>query len=334
MRQHRQMGAPKLSSAKAGKLVALDHLARDQYGIVSRRQLLAAGWTSSEIAHRVRSGRWQTVHPGVYATFTGELCFEARVWAALLLAGPDAMASHRTAARLQGLTDHDPDVVDLTVPHGCRITSTLRLRVHRSRSVEERRRLASSIAQTRIEDTALDLVDVCVRPEDVVGWLTRACQRRLTTPARLLEAAQRRRRCRWRSLTLQVLAEVADGVASPLELAYRNKVARPHGLPTGEAGASTSVRGTGQYADVLYRRFRLRIELEGLAWHPEDARWRDARPDNVAVLNGGVVLRYDWRAVVGRPCETAAEVAAALAARGWTGRARPCSPGCAIRATA
>jgi hypothetical protein len=328
------MGAPKLSSATAAKLVALDHRARDQYGMVSRRQLLAAGWTSSEIAHRVRSGRWQTVHPGVYAAFTGELCFEARVWAALLLTGPDAVASHTTAARLQGLTDHDPEVIDLTVPHDSRITSTSSLRVHRSRSVEERRRLGSSIAQTRVEDTTLDLVDGCVRADDVVGWLTRACQRRLTTPPRLLAAAHLRARCRWRALSVQVLAEVADGVASPLELAYRSKVARPHGLPTGEAGARTSVRGTGQFADVLYRRFRLRIELEGLAWHPEDARWRDARRDKVAVLDGDVVLRYDWRAVVGRPCETAAEVAAALAARGWTGRARPCSPGCAIRATA
>ena len=328
------MGAAKQSDARSGKGTALADLSDGQSGVVSRRQLLDAGWTSSEIAHRVRSGRWQTLHPGVYASFTGDVGFEARVWGALLLAGPEALASHSTAGRLHGLIDHDPDVIDITIPHGARIASTSSLRVHRSRAFEQRRRPGAAIAQTRVEDTTLDLVDRSTRPDDVVGWLTRACQRRLTTPPRLLDAAQLRVRCRWRSLVLQVLVDVADGVASALELAYRNNVARPHGLPTGEAGARTSVRGVGQYVDVWYRRFRLRIELEGLAWHPEDARWRDARRDNVAVLDGDVVLRYDWRAVVGRPCETAAEVAAVLTARGWTGRPGPCSPGCAIRATA
>jgi hypothetical protein len=328
------MGATKQSGARSVKGNALAALADEQSGVVSRRQLLDIGWTSSEIGHRVRSGRWQTLHPGVYATFTGEVGFEARVWGALLFAGPGALASHSTAARLQGLIDRDPDVIDITIPHGARIASTPSLRVHRSRGVENRRRPGASIAQTRVEDTTLDLVNASARPDHAIGWLTRACQRRLTTPPRLLDAAQLRARCRWRSLLLQVLADVADGVASALELAYRNNVARPHGLPTGAAGARTSVRGVGQYVDVWYRRFRLRIELEGLAWHPEDARWRDARRDNVAVLDGDVVLRYDWRAVVGRPCETATEVAAVLTARGWTGRPRPCSPGCAIRATA
>ncbi|HET8615331.1 MAG TPA: hypothetical protein VFL94_07385 [Actinomycetales bacterium] len=136
-------------------------------------------------------------------------------------------------------------------------------------------------------------------------------------------------RHRWRTLVTQVLADVADGVASPLELFYR-ELERRHGLPGGEANARTTVRGTNRYTDVLYRRFRLRVELESLAWHPEDARWRDARRDNEAVLAGDAVLRYDWRAVVGRPCDTAAEVASVLRARGWAGHTTPCSLTCTL----
>lgn len=307
--------------ASSAKSIALRHLAHEQSGVVNRRQLRASGWTSSEIAHRLRSGRWQALHPGVYATFTGELGFEARTWGAVLRVGPEAVASHRAAGRLQGLVDRDPDPIEISVPHRYRVTATSGVRIHRSRNLDQRRHPASSMPQTRVEDTTLDLVATSTSQDDVVGWLMRACQRRLTTPPRLLRAAESRARLRWRALVLAVLDDVADGVASPLELRYR-VLERLHGLPTSEANARSVVRGTNRYCDVLYRRWRLRIELEGLAWHPEDLRWRDASRDNIAVLEGDAVLRYDWRAVVGRPCETAAQVAGVLRSRGWEGRPR------------
>jgi hypothetical protein len=73
---------------------------------------------------------------------------------------------------------------------------------------------------------------------------------------------------------------------------------------------------------------RTTVELEGLAYHPEDEVGRDDARDNAAVVGGDAVLRYGWAAVVGSPCDVAAEVAAVLADRGWTGRLRPCSAGC------
>lgn len=304
-----------------------------QAGVASRQQLLALGMSSSAIAHRVSAGRWVTLHPGVYATLPGREDFLVRLWAALLHAGPSAVASHRSAGMLQGLVDHPPPVVDVAVRERHRVHPRPNIRVHRRRYLATESRAVATVPQTRTEVTVLDLVGECLRAEDVVGWLTRACQRRLTTPARILTAMAFRSRQRWRGLVAEVLADVSGGVASPLELLYR-KVERRHGLPRGEANARTTVRGTNRYTDVLYRRFRLRVELESLAWHPEDARWRDARRDNEATLVGDAVLRYDWRAVVGQPCETAAQVAAVLQARGWSGHATPCSPTCALRRAA
>lgn len=304
-----------------------------QAGAVARRQLVDAGWTSSAIAHQVRSGRWQPVHAGTYLTFTGTPLFVSLVWAALLYTGPRSVASHRTAARLQGLVDDDPDVIDITVPHGVHRLQPSGVRTHRTRHLERARRPAASVPQTRVEETTLDLVGVSRGAEEVVGWLTRACQRRLTTPPRLAATADARGRLRWRALINDVLRDVADGVASPLELRYRG-LERRHRLPTSTANVRTTVLGTNRYCDVRYGLFRLRIELEGLAWHPEDRRWRDARRDNAAALAGDAVLRYDWRAVIGRPCETAAEVAAVLRRRGWTGRPTPCSLTCALRQVA
>jgi hypothetical protein len=104
----------------------------------------------------------------------------------------------------------------------------------------------------------------------------------------------------------------------------------PHGLPRAHRGERITVRGRHWYADARYARFRLRIELEGLSWHPVDLRWRDDVRDNDAVLSGDVVLRFGWRAVVGSPCQTAAHVAAVLRGRGWQGTPRPCSAGCPV----
>lgn len=300
-----------------------------QDGVVHRRQAVAAGLSDDEIRHRVRRGSWRAIYPGVYATFTGPPTFTARVWAALLHAGPPAMASHLTAARLQGLADEDPDVIQISVPNGHRVTSQPGLRVHHPRAWTLRRRPSASIPQTRVEDTVLDLIGLTRDPTDVIRWVLRACQRRLTTPARLRAAAGRRRRLRHRALFHDLTAEVAHGVASPLERRYRSRVEIAHGLPKAQRGeAWLGPDGLRRYFDVRYRSWRVRIELEGLAFHPVERGWVDHARDNAAVLQGDVVLRYGWRAVSVEACSVAAQVGAVLTLRGWPGGIKPCGPTC------
>ena len=57
------------------------------------------------IQWRISSGTWQRLYPAVYATFTGKLSREGRLWAAVLTAGPGAVLSHETAAEIHRLTD-------------------------------------------------------------------------------------------------------------------------------------------------------------------------------------------------------------------------------------
>ncbi len=243
-----------------------------QDGVLARHPALDGGMSPDVLRQHVRAGRWRRVHPGVYVTFTGPLPFRTRVWAALLHAGPQALASHRTAGHLQGLVDEAPGVVDVSVPWDHRVAPQPGVRIHRSRPQDARRHPARSLPQTRVSDTVLDLVEQSAREDDVAGWLARGCQRRLCTTAHLLDAAE--------------------------------------GRP------------------------RLRVELEGLAHHPDDEAWRDDVRDNAAVLSGDTVLRYGWRAVVGSPCGTANDVAGALRERGWLGTPRRCGPSCTIGATA
>ncbi len=79
---------------------ALAALAARQSNVVSAAQsavlALERGWVRAAL----RGGRWQRVHPGVYAVHNGPVSDLGHVWSAVLYAGEGAVASHATAAWL------------------------------------------------------------------------------------------------------------------------------------------------------------------------------------------------------------------------------------------
>ncbi|SEE20647.1 type IV toxin-antitoxin system AbiEi family antitoxin domain-containing protein [Jiangella alba] len=309
----------------------LDELRALQHGVVSRAQVLAAGVTVDALLWAIRSRRWRRVHAGVYATFTGPLPFEAQVWAAVLRAGRGAAASHRTAAYLDGLCDDAGPVIHVTVPASRYVEPRIDgVRVHFARRLPTTRHPSKNPPRTRIDETVLDLVDVAPHPREAEGWVTAACQRRLTTPDRLADALARRKKIRWRPMTEAMLADVADGAQSPLELRHLRRVERAHGLPAG----CRQRRITGSrvsWIDVDYDEYRVRVELDGRIGHTGEGRFRDRRRDNRATVDGHATLRYGHADVFGDACGVAAEHVRVLRARGWTGRPRSCGPSCRVR---
>jgi hypothetical protein len=81
---------------------ALLDLGADSDGVVHLTTCKNAGITSERLRWLVDGGRWQRVHPRVFATFSGPLPPSSRRSAALLYAGADAALSHHTAAELWG----------------------------------------------------------------------------------------------------------------------------------------------------------------------------------------------------------------------------------------
>ncbi|HEY5784020.1 MAG TPA: hypothetical protein VIT65_04525 [Microlunatus sp.] len=170
--------------------------------------------------------------------------------------------------------------------------------------------------------------------ECVVDVLTRATQRRLTTAPRLEDTLAGRTRHPHRSLINDVLADVEQGVHSPLERRFLRDVEHAHGLPCGLRNrGEASATGT-KHHDVRYRGWSTVVELDGRIAHPVEQAFRDLRRDKMAALSGDTVLRFGWRDVVGRPCEVAAQLTAALQGRGWPGTPRPCSDTCELRTAA
>lgn len=325
-RQNSPATSPRPPAAEA----ALADLAEAQCGAVARRQLRELGLGRRVVRAHLRARRWQRPYPGTYVLFTGPLPPLTRLWAAVLYAGTQAVASHESAAWLDGLRSDLPATVDVCVPHGRRHRgSRPGVRVRQSRHVASRRHPSRTPPRTRIEDTVLDLTDQSTDPDNVIDVVLRACQRRLTTAARIAQAARQRKRLRWRGLVKELVGEVIDGVQSALERKYLRDVERAHGLPRGQRNHGDGSRGRRRYRDVRYRRWRVVVELDGRAAHPEEWRERDDLRDNeLTETEDARTLRYGWWSVAVRPCETAAQVGRLLSARGWRGSLRRCGPGC------
>lgn len=310
-------------------------IAVGQHGLISRGQLLGLGLTPSQARTHVTNRRWQRVHPGVYATFTGALDPIHRVWAALLYAGPGAVACCTTSLWLFGVLDEAPETVHVSIPESRRVDPVQGLRPHRRRALDRPEtpiHPAASPPRIRVEESLLDAT-VGRSEADTVGLILRATQRRLTTPARVSAALSRRPVQSGRALIRDVLADAAAGVASPLERHYRRRVEIPHGLPAGRRNlVDVDQHGHRRYRDVEYRRWHLVIELDGQEAHPRDGAFRDLRRDNQVTATGRTTFRYGWRDVVGEPCTVAAQVGIALSQRGWRGTILPCGQGCPIPA--
>lgn len=310
---------------------ALAETAARQCGVLTRRQALDAGITRAAIAAQLAARRWQRVHPGVFATFTGPLPAPARLWAALLACGAGATLSHQTAADLYGLSVRQDGATHVSVPAPRHVRAPAGVRLHRSRRLAAARHPAAQPPRTRIEHTVLDLVGTSRTAADAIGLVAEACQRRLTTPDRLAAVLRGRRNLRWRSMLQVVLSDVASGAHSWLELRYLRGVERRHGLPRGERQARVARGGRVTFVDTRYARYRTRVELDGRLGHEETRqRWRDYARDNAAATEGEVTLRYGLADVATRPCAVASQVAAVLASRGWKGQPRRCGRSCLL----
>ena len=301
-----------------------------QCGVVARWQANAMAVDPDVITARLRSGRWRRLHRGIYTAFTGRPGRESELWAAVLRAGPRAVLSHQTAAELDGFAPGPSRLIHVTVPLAQHMAAVPGIVVHRSGRLELTRHPLRTPPRTRIEETSLDLTQLANSFDDAFGWISRPCGKRLTTAPLLMRAMQSRAKLRWRTELALALADVADGVLSPLEYRYVHNVERPHGLPPAQRQALISRWPRRQYLDNLYQEFGLGVELDGQASHGAEERWRDIGRDNALAADGILVLRYGWGDVHDRPCQVAVQVGGAAVKRGWSGVLRRCGPTCCV----
>ena len=268
------------------------------------------------------------MHEGVYATFTGPLPREARLWAALRRAGEGAMLSHETAAEVHGLIDRPAgQTIHITVPARRRPVQRGSIRgvvIHRSSQSRPQLPITWKLPRTRIEDTVLDLIDAAPTFQVAYGWIARAVSRQFTTTAMLRAALATRRRARYRAELAVALGESDDGIHSGLELRYARDVERAHGLPPAQRQARREIAGRVHYRDNWYAEYRVCVELDGPAYHRDEQVWKDKRRDNLNLAEDGAeTFRFGPVEVTELACESAAMVAAASGAQRLEGHSPP-----------
>lgn len=182
-----------------------------QEGIVSAAQARAVGMSADAVRSKVDSGRWQRIHHGVYATFTGDLPRRARLWAAVLRCGRNAVLSHETAAEIHGLTRDPVSSIHLTVPlssNPARLADLAGIVVHRSANWKADAQPPWNLPRTPVDVTVLDLVDCADNLDDAYAWLSRAISERHTTAGALRDALAERKKISKRSWLANALTRV------------------------------------------------------------------------------------------------------------------------------
>ncbi len=289
-------------------------LAENQYGVVSRRQLVAAGLSSQAIERRLETGRLVRLHRGVYAVGHRRLTQDGFWLAAALAAGPEAVLSHRDAAALHGLGRWGGGRIEVTTPH--RSPTRERLRVYSRRALTgEDVTTVERIPVTSVERTLVDLADVITR-DRLAAAFTAADRERKLDLGRLGAAIARTsgRRTPGRANLRAVLDEhAARGVQvtrSELEIALRRLV-REHDLPSPRL--NVWIPGMDVEVDALWHDERVAVEADGWRWHGDRASFqRDRAKANALQLAGYRVLRFTHDDVVRRPAQTAATIRGAL----------------------
>jgi very-short-patch-repair endonuclease len=299
--------------------------ASKRHGLVTRVELGSVGFSSSEIDRRIAAGRLERCHPGVFRLPGVPVTYEQRLCAAVLAAGPTAVASHRAACVLWDISaagiygvQHEPPI-ELTVVtrRHPRLDGVL---VHRSLDL-----VGAHVSLRRGVDTTNPLrllVDLgAVVPDFLVERaLDELLVKRLVTVdgVRAMLGRLGRRGRRGSGVLRGVLERRALGDAIPdgmLEPVMANLL-RDYDLPVPVFQFPLRIGTRSCRLDFAYPDLRLAIEVDGWSAHGDASAFRaDRARDSELSAMGWQCLRFTWDDVIGRPGWVASIIKATIAAR-------------------
>jgi very-short-patch-repair endonuclease len=287
-------------------------IAEAQRGRVARRQLLAAGISSSTIGWQLDRCRLFAVHRGVYAVgHTGAPPLGDET-AALLAAGDSAALSHLSAAALWGMTAPalGGDVIDI-IAGADRRPSLRGVTVHRSRClVAKDIRIRHGLPVTSPARTSLDIAELLPRRQMELAF-DRAIVDKHMRHADVEELLGRTAGRRGGPILAELLARHGHPTMTRSEAEERMlALIRAADLP--EPAVNARVRG--YEVDFLWRQQCFAVEVDGFRFHSTRAAFeRDRRKDADLRRAGVDTMRVTWRQLEEEPYALVARIAEALA---------------------
>ena len=297
-------------------------LAAKQHGVFTAKQVRSLGVTHRVVKRRVQREEWDVVADGVYRLVGAIPTWRQALQIALLVAGPGAVVSHRSAAALWRLPGFREGIVEILAPHGATHHRLKDGSVHESRRIPTHHvTTLDGFPVTSVERTLCDLASLPwgVHPKRLERAMDNALAMRLTTCEQLWRV--------WGDLVSRgrpgvqsmraLLAERLPGYVAPaseLEALFRDAVTA--------AGMEQPVRqldvGDEDWigrVDFTYRRQRVIVEVDGRFGHASELdKQRDRARDEALAAAGWTVLRFTWEDLVTRPRWVMKRVRAELAA--------------------
>jgi very-short-patch-repair endonuclease len=284
------------------------------------------GWTTWELLTRqvspttvrawVADGRLVQLGPARYATPAAAGVLRIRVEAALHQS--DAVASHTTALALWGLVPPPAGPVHVTVGAGASGRGSAGIVRHRGLDADWHRRRVSGLAVTSVERA---LVDAWGQPggvdrETLRGAVITAVRERLCTPGALAAELALRPRLPARAELRRLVALLADGCRSELEIWGCLQVLGGPGMPAFVQQRQVVVAGERFFLDAAYDEVLLAVEMDGAAWHgSQRQREGDIRRDALLGTVGWQTLRFSHRRLTRAADDCRREIRATYDAR-------------------
>jgi len=257
------------------------------------------------IEWRVRTGELKAVLPGVFAP-PGTASLPRTRMAAVGHWDAAAVLTHEAAAAASFWSGIAVPVVHCAVRHE---------RAVRPGFLFSQRRIPAELVcsrgSLRLTSPALTSLDLC---ESLGGSaIDQALRTRSTTLALMHIALDLTKGRAGNPKRLELLLDSRDEPWSEAERQF-HRLLRAAGITGWQANRPVRISSLNVYPDVVFRRQRLVIEIDGREFHSDrEAFESDRRRQNLLVLNGWRVLRVTWRMIQGEPDHVIAMVREAIA---------------------
>jgi very-short-patch-repair endonuclease len=279
----------------------IERIASSSYGVVTRRELLAAGLTVGEIRQRLERGWLLSEHRGVYRVGHRAAGAEASYLAAVRACGGRAVLSGRPAAWLWRLIKGHAPPPEVTSPAEHRVPGVL---TRRCRSLGGGDlSTCRGIPITSVPRTLVDLA-ATLGEEDLAKACHEAGVLYRTTPRQVVGRPSVRGAAKLR----RVLEGDLRVTLSARERRFLELLRRA-GLPLPQ----TNRPADGRRVDCRWPEHRLTVELDSYRYHSSRHAWeQDRRREREGYARGDAFRRYTWSDVFEEPSAMLGELEALL----------------------
>jgi hypothetical protein len=297
---------------------ALADLARQQHGLVTRKQARNAGFSYGQIKTRIARGSWKAIEREVYLLASHPSTWKTSVLAAVLRT--EGVASHRTAGVLWDLDGIRVVRPEVTVPHARKVGSRTAT-VHRTTQWDRiEATIRSGIAVTGVARTLLDMAWWLSQTQLVIAVDSARLRNLVDWPDLYTVYRRHSRQGRTSCGPFRLMLDQHLGEKTMARSGWGRlvqKMLTDAGLP--EPVLEHPVRGPNGFAadlDLAYPDQRLGIELDSASWHLNRTSFEnDPRRRNKVQNLGWSVLNFTWADYIERSHELIATVRTALEQR-------------------